>query len=74
MLNYHQIKFLTYERQRGFLAEAEARRSAKACALSRPALAQRIRCWLGDRLVHWGSARAESGVSIVDSCITASSA
>ena len=68
MLNYHQMEFLTYERQRGFLAEAAARRLANNCVAGRPALAQRIRCWLGTHLVHWGSAlqgeRAGSALSI----------
>ena len=55
MLNYQQTEFLTYDRQRGFLAEAEARRLTAACVASRPSLAQRTRCWIGAHLVQWGS-------------------
>ena len=70
MLNYEQMEFLTYERQRGFLAEAEARRLANTCVASWPSLSNRIQCWVGSHLIHWGSMlqgqTAQSPLSIHD--------
>lgn len=69
-MHQHQIEFLTYERQRGFLAEAEARRLANACDDNRLSLAQHIRCWIGAHLVQWGSAlQGETVGASLESCL-----
>ena len=48
MLNYHQIEFLAYERQKMFLEEAEQRRLQDN--FPNPSVMH----WLGARLVQWG--------------------
>jgi len=56
MLTYHQLEFLTNERQNTFLAEADARRLANSVAINRPSLLQHLRRWIGVYLVQWGRA------------------
>lgn len=53
MLHYHQIEFLTYERQARLRAEAEAQRRGKVAASQLPAT-KRLLAQFGARLVQWG--------------------
>ena len=60
MLTYHQLEFLTNERQNTFLAEADARRLANSVAINRPSLLQHLRRWIGVYLIQWGRALQET--------------
>ncbi len=54
MLHYHQIEFLTYERQAEYCAEAEQRRLVQSLSLKR---SYRIIGWVGQQLIRWSQTR-----------------